>query len=86
MLNYCEPGQKAWLISNGIFVQEVEIGRISGGFALVKFSAGGGIRVRLSRLYETKEEAESIVKKNKGEEKRIGKKDPAPDYLRAIMQ
>lgn len=88
MISHCSPGDKAWLVSNRIFVQEVTIGKASGGFVLIKFEAGGGIRVRPDRLYATKEEADAVVEKNKAEDtvqEKKQTKEGIPDYLRAMM-
>ena len=65
MANY-KAGDKAWIVESTIFVKEVEIVNIKGGFVTLKFKGtSGGIRVRESRLYKTKEEAEKVVEMNK---------------------
>ena len=59
-------GDKVWIIESTIFVKEVEIINIKGGFITLKFKgSSGGMRVRESRLYKTKEEAEKVVEINK---------------------
>ncbi len=59
-------GDKAWIVESTIFVKEVEIINVKGGFATLRFKdSNGGMRVRESRLYKTKEEAEKAVDSNK---------------------
>ena len=65
MANY-KAGDIAWIVESTIFVKEVEIVNIRGGFVTLRFKgSSGGMRVRESRLYKTKEEAEKIVEMNK---------------------
>ena len=65
MANY-KAGDKAWIVESTIFVKEVEIVNIRGGFVTLRFKgSSGGMRVRESRLYKTKEEAEKVVEMNK---------------------
>ena len=61
-----KAGDKAWIVESTIFVKEVEIVNIKGGFVTLKFKGtSGGMRVRESRLYKTKEEAEKVANLNK---------------------
>lgn len=65
MANY-KAGDIAWIVESTIFVKEVEIVNIRGGFVTLRFKgSSGGMRVRESRLYKTKEEAEKVVEMNK---------------------
>lgn len=65
MANF-KAGDKAWIVESTIFVKEVEIINVKGGFATLRFKDyNGGMRVRESRLYKTKEEAEKAVDSNK---------------------
>lgn len=65
MANF-KAGDKAWIVESTIFVKEVEIINVKGGFATLRFKdSNGGMRVRESRLYKTKEEAEKAVDSNK---------------------
>ena len=65
MANY-KAGDIAWIVESTIFVKEVEIVKIRGGFVTLRFKgSSGGMRVRESRLYKTKEEAEKVVEMNK---------------------
>ena len=58
------PGDKAWIVESTIFVIEVEVVKYSGGFYLIRYpKQGGGYKVRESRLYKTKEEAERNKRK-----------------------
>ena len=47
-----------YIVVSNLFVKPVTVVKDEGEFCLVKFDDGGGARVRRSRLYETKEEAE----------------------------
>ena len=53
-------GDTAYLVHSNRFVREVTVTRIDGyGMCSVRFTdAAGGIRVRINRLFQTKEEAE----------------------------
>ena len=65
MANY-KAGDIAWIVESTIFVKEVEIVNVKGGFVTLRFKgSSGGMRVRESRLYKTKEEAEKVVEMNK---------------------
>ena len=65
MANF-KAGDKAWIVESAIFVKEVEIVSIKGGFVTLRFKgSSGGTRVRESRLYQTKEEADNVVKAHK---------------------
>ena len=60
-----KAGDKAWIVESTIFVKE-EVVNARGGFVTLRFKdSSGGMRVRESRLYKTKEEAEKIVEANK---------------------
>ena len=53
------PGDRVYIIESSHFIVEVEIVKYSGGFYLIKYpKQNGGYKVRESRLYKTKEEAE----------------------------
>lgn len=59
-----EIGSRGYIIESSRFVREVTVIHISGDFYTVKFAnKNGGIRVRKSRLYATKEEAEATIPK-----------------------
>ena len=61
-----KAGDKAWIVESTIFVKEVEVINARSGFVTLRFKdSSGGIRVRESRLYKTKEEAEKKVEVNK---------------------
>ncbi len=60
------PGDKVYIIESARFIVEVEIVNASGGFYLIKYpKKRGGYKVRESRLYKTKEEAEQKVKSSR---------------------
>ncbi|MFR1524212.1 MAG: hypothetical protein ACLSUV_01710 [Bacilli bacterium] len=58
------PRDKAYIIESTRFIVEVEIVSASGGFYLIRYpKKNGGYKVRESRLYKNKEEAEKNIKK-----------------------
>lgn len=61
-------GQMAYFVRSGVQVLEVQILSISNGFCTIRFQeTSGGIRVRETKLFATKEEAEEQIRKqNKG--------------------
>lgn len=65
-MNKFKAGDIAWIVESTIFVKEVEIVNARGGFVTLRFKgSSGGMRVRESRLYKTKEEAEKVANSNK---------------------
>ncbi len=52
-----KQGVTAYIIENNRTIRKVTVARITGNMVLVKFNEGGGIRVRLSRLFDTEEAA-----------------------------
>lgn len=54
-----KTGDTAYLIESNRIVREVSIIKFAGGFYTICFKdSGGGIKVRETRLYASKEEAE----------------------------
>ena len=54
----------AYFIESNWRIREVRILKITGEFATIRFADGeGGTRLRISRLYATKEEAEKSIRK-----------------------
>ena len=59
-------GDKVFVIESSIFIKEVEIVNYYGGMYLIKYpNSKSGYKVRESRLYTNKEEAERIIYKKK---------------------
>jgi hypothetical protein len=57
-----KAGDTAFIVESNRIIREVEVIRCSGGFCMIRFKdSGGGIRVRTSRLYVTREEAEASL-------------------------
>ena len=56
-------GSGRYLIVSNRFIRPCIIVSQSRDFSTVKFTDGGGIRVRNSRLYKTRPEAEAALKK-----------------------
>ncbi len=58
-----KPGAIVYLIGNNHFIEEATVVMTVAGFVTIRFTErNGGTRVRESRLYPTKEEAEAIAK------------------------
>lgn len=59
------PGDRAYIVESNLYIREVEVIKAAGGFYTIKFvDHGGGIKVRESRLYPSKEAAKaSLLKK-----------------------
>ena len=75
-----KPGDTAYIIETNNQIREVEIIKIVGDFVTLRYgyvdphyieggkhhvSAKGGMRLRKSRVFETKEAAEAYIKNNK---------------------
>lgn len=62
-----KTGDKVYFVSNSIFVKEATVIHVGGGFVTIKFDTnngnGGasGTRVRESKIYRTKKEADDIA-------------------------
>ena len=57
-------GDKVHFIESRWRIREAELKECSGGLVLIRFLDGdGGIRIRESRLYKTKQEAEENTRK-----------------------
>ena len=55
----CVQIVKAYIVESNRWIREVEIRSTAGGMYLIKFlDSGGGIKVKESRLFDTKEGAE----------------------------
>jgi len=58
-------GDTAFLIESNRIIREVKILKFAGGLYTVRFADGtGGIKVRESRLYTSKEKAEAAIPKS----------------------
>ena len=72
-MNKYNIGDMVFLIESNRIIREVNIIKSSGDFYTIKFvKGGGGIRVRESRLFATREEAEATIS--------INKQPQSPDY------
>ena len=66
LYNHYNSGDKAYIIESNRTVREVRIVKIAAGFATVRFpNTDGGIRVRESRLFPTREDGEACLPKEK---------------------
>ena len=71
-----KPGDVAYIVANSIFVKEVMILKVAGGFVTFRFMGGGGAaRLRENRLFSSREAAEAAVKENR--QRRRGSPDKA---------
>lgn len=58
------PGDVAYIVESNLFIREVEVVKSAGGFCTIRFTDhGGGIKVRESRLFPSKEAAEASLPK-----------------------
>ena len=53
--------QTVYLISSVNWIKEAKVLKYSGGFYTIRFSEGGGTRVRESRIYPSRKEAEDAI-------------------------
>lgn len=64
MENKYKPGDTVYIVSSVRWSREAKVLKCAGGFYTLKFTdTGGGIKVRESRIFSTKEAAEISVKK-----------------------
>ena len=68
-------GDTVYFVASFIFVRKAKVVRNAGGFCTIIFDGNGncgtsGTRVRESKLYRTKEEANEVVKLHKEANKR----------------
>lgn len=57
-----QPGQKVFLTGgNTHLIKEATVLKYTGGFYIIRFENGGGVRVRESRIYPTRKEAEQAI-------------------------
>ena len=73
MANKYNVNDTAFLLESNRFIREIKIVKYSGGLYTIRFTNGdGGIKVRESRLFATKEEAKAAIPKPKPK--------PKPNY------
>ena len=59
-------GDRAFIVESNRFIREVEVRSCAGGMYLVRFlDSVGGIKLRETRLFASKEEAEGSIKGKK---------------------
>ncbi len=59
------PGDRAYIVESNLYIREVEVIKTAAGFCTIRFTDhGGGIKVRESRLFPSKEAAEASLSKN----------------------
>ena len=58
------PGDIAYIVESNHYIREVEVVKAAAGFCTIRFTDhGGGIKVRESRLFPSKEAAEASLPK-----------------------
>ena len=65
-MNKYDVNDVVFFISNGYYIREATVIRSGGGFCTIKFNDNetpAGTRVRDSKLFKTKQEAEVVVEK-----------------------
>ena len=64
MPNKYNPGDTAYIVESNRIIREVKVLKITGGFATLHLmDSDGGIKLRESRLFPTKEDAEESLPK-----------------------
>jgi hypothetical protein len=64
MPNKYNPGDTAYIVESNRIIREVKVLKVTGGFATLRFiDSDGGIKLRESRLFPTKEDAEASLPK-----------------------
>ena len=64
MPNKYNPGDTAYIVESSRIIREVKVLKVTGGFATLCFmDSDGGIKLRESRLFPTKEDAEASLPK-----------------------
>jgi len=59
-----QPGQKVFMTEgNKNLIKEATVLKQTGGFNTIRFENGGGVKVRESRIYLSREEAEAAILK-----------------------
>ena len=57
-----QPSQKVFLTGgNKNLIKEAAVLKYTGGFYTIRFNNGGGVKVRESRIYPSREEAEAAI-------------------------
>lgn len=56
-----QNGQQVWFIQSRRYVREATVVSYGNGFYVIRYSNGGGIRLREDRLYPTPEAAQEAV-------------------------
>ena len=60
-----KPGDTAFILESNLFIREVKVLSVSGGFVLIQIKGDSGrLNLRVSRLFATKDEAIASAKKN----------------------
>lgn len=73
-----KAGDQAFIVESNRIIREVQVRSCAGGMYLVKFlDTGGGIKVKVHRLFATKEDAEKSIGGNGG----VKRKKTPYDYM-----
>jgi len=64
MPNKYNPGDTVYIVESNRIIREVKVLKVAGGFVTLRFmDSDGGIKLRESRLFLTKEDAEASLPK-----------------------
>lgn len=71
-----QNGSHAYIIESNRNIREVTVVRRNGDFYLVRFDSNGGVQLRGSRLFATREDAEATLPQTKVAEQKKGYRSP----------
>lgn len=57
-----KEGITVYIIENNLKIRKVTVAHITGNMVLVKFDEGGGIRVRLDRLFDSEDDTKRYLR------------------------
>lgn len=62
MSNRFNVGDRVYIISNGVRIDELTVINVSGNFYTLRYTqSGGGTRLAAHRLYASREEAQAVL-------------------------
>lgn len=64
MQNKYQTGQTVYIIQSNRWIRKATVLKYAGGMYTIKFTEGGGLRLRESRLFSSEEEAQEVIKRN----------------------
>lgn len=64
MQNKYQAGQRVYIIQSNRWVRKATVLKYASGMYTIKFTEGGGLRLRESRLFSSEEEAQEVINRN----------------------